>query len=159
MAAEFGNAEFGKFGVDAKVESNLFDRDAEAKLLKAHPELAEGKRQMEAILNGALDEMSEAQVIMDALHRKPVYWVETINGTQYINAPANNEDRKTPERLQLYVNKLEKSTLEIYKKWVESEKRVKELTTQLTAATEKKSKRGKKNDNRVTSKSRKTNES
>ena len=99
---------------DRKYDSGLFDKEAEAKLLKERPDLAEGKKVFEAALVAAMSEMETGMDLADALNKLPPYGTLTHQGVTYLRTP-------TGENVSLkgYLTKLEKSLIEVYKKYAD----------------------------------------
>lgn len=110
-------------------DSGLFDREAEAKLLAERPDLAAGKKMMQAIMESSIDEMEDVGNIYDGVNKLPVYGVYAYKGEHYLKTPKGE-----PERVAGYINRLEKSLIILSQKLKESQEQAVKLNVELLEA-------------------------
>lgn len=97
-------------------DSGLFDRAEEARVIAENPGLAAGKELVKMAIEDAIGEFDDAQDIMESMRNRPVYDVIFFKAEPYLKTPTG-----APERVSVYINRLEKSLISLSKKLKEAE--------------------------------------
>jgi hypothetical protein len=97
-------------------DSGLFDRAEEARVISENPQLAAGKNLMKAAIESAIGEFDEVQDLIEAMKKVACYDVVFNRGYPYLKMPNG-----MPERVSVYINRLEKSLIVLSQKLAKSD--------------------------------------